>query len=58
MKQQDCKVSKGAPVATKMAVPITKDTIHNCAEIEFHAKSVKHGVVVDTWGSKHGLVDL
>ncbi len=58
MKQQDCKVGKGAPVVTKTAVPIREDAAGDCAEIEFPAKSVEHGAVVDTWGGDHGLVGL
>ncbi len=58
MKRQDHNVGKGAPVMTKMAVPIAEEAIHNHTEIELCPKSVEHGVAVDTWGAKHGVVDL
>ncbi len=58
MKWQDCKVGKGAPVATKMVVPIAKDAINNCTEIKLHAKSVEHGAAVNIWGGEPSLVDL
>jgi hypothetical protein len=58
VERENGEVSKVAPVAMKVAIPITQDAIDDGAQVELCAESVKHGAAVDARDGERSLVSL